>query len=194
MAALFEFKREIKKAGTGEGCVTHMYLDSVGKVTVGVGNMLPDAASAAKLNFVVRATRAKATPEQVQADFNAVSGQPRGYRANWYKQHTALDFPVMEADRLLDRRIAEFRLQVRGRFRQFDSYPTSAQMAILDMAFNLGTNGLWTKFPNLRRAIEAREWETAAKESSRRGVPAARNALVRKWFEQAALQGASPAR
>ena len=37
----------------GEGSINHMYLDTVGKVTVGVGNMLPSIESAQALPFVL---------------------------------------------------------------------------------------------------------------------------------------------
>ena len=45
----------------GEGCISHMYLDTVGKVTVGVGNMLPTAEAAVELPFIDRDTGASAT-------------------------------------------------------------------------------------------------------------------------------------
>ena len=54
----------------GEGCVPHMYLDTVGKVTVGVGNMLKKASSAANLPFVLEATGAVASNEQVEVEFD----------------------------------------------------------------------------------------------------------------------------
>ncbi|GIT20856.1 MAG: hypothetical protein CM1200mP40_05380 [Gammaproteobacteria bacterium] len=38
----------------GEGCVAHMYLNTVGKVTVGVGNMLKKPSSA---TFIALHTR-----------------------------------------------------------------------------------------------------------------------------------------
>ena len=49
MATWAEFTKELK---VSEGEIPHLYLDTVGAVTVGVGNMLPGAAAAQKLEFV----------------------------------------------------------------------------------------------------------------------------------------------
>lgn len=42
--------RQLIKAG--EGCIEHMYLNTVGKVTVGVDNMLPNVAARESRNRV----------------------------------------------------------------------------------------------------------------------------------------------
>ncbi len=49
MSTFEERRREIIKAG--EGSIPHMYLDTVGRVTVAVGNMIPTAAAAEPLTF-----------------------------------------------------------------------------------------------------------------------------------------------
>jgi len=186
MSTLADFKKEIKKPGTGEGNIAHMYLDTVGKVTVGVGNMLPDVAAAKRLAFVVRATKKKATGSEIEADFNSVKKQSKGRIASSYKNHTKLDLPATAIDKLLDARIAEFTTLLRAKFVKFSSFPVPAQLALLDMAFNLGVTGLMTKFPNMRKAVEAKNWATAAKESNRPQVSKGRNDLVKKWFNEAA--------
>ena len=86
---------------------------------------------------------------------------------------------------MLDARIEGFKKELKLKFFKFDSYPMTAQFALLDMVFNLGTNGLVTKFPSFKKAVEAEDWATAAKESNRPQVSAARNATVRKWLEDA---------
>ena len=65
MATMADFKKENK---VSEGSIPHMYLDTVGKVTIGVGNMLPTVASAKKLAFVNRITKKKATDKEIDAD------------------------------------------------------------------------------------------------------------------------------
>jgi hypothetical protein len=67
-----------------EACVPWMYLDSVGKVTVGVGLMLPNAYAASALPFTL--VGAPATPAQIAADFARVAALapdrlPAFYRA-----------------------------------------------------------------------------------------------------------------
>lgn len=182
MATWDDFRKEIKKS---EGCISHMYLDTVGKVTVGVGNMLPDVAAAQKLAFIVRATKKKATADQIKTDFETVKKQTKALVASSYKKHTLLDLPDKDINTLLDSRISEFKKQLKGKFTEFDKYPLTVQFALMDMAFNLGTNGVVTKFPSFTKAIKAKDWTKAAKESNRPQVSATRNATVKKWLEDA---------
>ncbi|WP_291618443.1 hypothetical protein [Colwellia sp.] len=51
MASAAEKTKLRAKMDKYEGKVSHMYLDSKGLVTVGVGHLLKDLASAQKLNF-----------------------------------------------------------------------------------------------------------------------------------------------
>ncbi len=53
-----DMKQEIQEKARsmikgGEGCISHMYLDTVGKVTIGVGNMLPTAEDAMALSSLM---------------------------------------------------------------------------------------------------------------------------------------------
>ena len=49
-----------------------MYLDTRSNVTVGVGQLLATVAAAQELPFVQRDTAEAATPQDIEADFNAV--------------------------------------------------------------------------------------------------------------------------
>lgn len=182
MATWDDFKKEIKSS---EGEISHMYLDTVGAVTVGVGNMLPNVAEAQKLGFVDRKTLKAATKEAIKTDYDTVKQQVKGLKASSYKKHTNLDLPANDISKLLDSRIDGFKKELKLKFSKFDTYPLTAQFALLDMAFNLGTNGLVTKFPSFKKAVEAEDWTTAAKESNRPQVSATRNATVKKWLEDA---------
>ena len=183
MATWDDFKKAIK---VSEGNIPHMYLDSNGFVTVGVGNLLASVADAQALAFVNRKTQKPATNDEIKADFEAVKKQPKNLIASHYKSFTALDLPQKDIDKLLDGRIDGFKKELKQKFPKFDSYPMTAQFALLDMAFNLGTNGLVTKFPSFKKAVEAEDWDKAAKESHRAApVSATRNATVKKWLEDA---------
>lgn len=176
------FQKEIK---ISEGSISHMYLDTVGKVTVGVGNMLPNVAAAQSLPFVERGTVKKASKDQIKTDFDTVSKQLRGLLASRYKAHTKLDLPEKDINKLLNDRIAGFKRELKLKFPAFETYPITVQFALTDMAFNLGTNGLVTKFPSFVRAIKARDWMKAAQESNRPQVNKHRNETVKKWLETA---------
>jgi GH24 family phage-related lysozyme (muramidase) len=182
MATWDDFKKEIK---ISEGEILHMYLDTVGAVTVGVGNMLLNVAEAQKLSFVNRLTNKLATKDDIKVDFESVNKQIKGQIAAKYKPFTKLDLPIALVDNLLDIRIEEFKNQLVLKFPKFNSFPLTAQFALLDMAFNLGTEGLINKFPNFKKAVEAEDWNKAAKESNRPQVSTSRNETVRKWLEEA---------
>ena len=185
MATWAEFKTWIGSA-QAEGTVSHLYLDTEGLVTVGVGNMLPTAAAATALGFVDRKTKAPASKAAIEADFAAVKAQPKGQIASAYQKHTALDLPAAAIDTLLDKRIAEFKKQLIVKFPKYNTYPVAGQLAIMDMAFNLGTSGLVTKFPSFKKAVEAGDWTKAATESNRPQLSATRNSKVKAWLAEAA--------
>lgn len=183
MSELDAFKEHLKFS---EGNIPHMYLDTVGKVTVGVGNMMPTAADAKKLKFVNRVTGKEATAEEIQADFDAVSKRTKGLLAHNYKSDTKLDLPSIEVDKLLDARIEDFKRKLADKFPDFSTYPQAVQFALLDMAFNVGVNGLVTKFPKFTQAIKDKKWAEAAKQSNRPQVASSRNAAVKGWLNGAA--------
>lgn len=169
----------------GEGSISHMYLDTKGYVTVGVGQLLRTVDDAQALDFVNRDTHEKATDEEIAQDFRAVENEEPGYRASHYRQFTKLDLPEQAIDDLLDSRIAEFENGLRGEFPGFDSFPEAAQAGLLDMAFNLGISGLVNKFPTFTRAARQQDWATCARECRRSGIGDRRNEETRKLFEEA---------
>lgn len=171
-----------------EGVVSHMYLDTVGKVTVGVGNMLPSAAAAAALPFVERVSRTPASDAQIRADFESVCLQPKAQQARHYRAHTKLDLPDDAIWTLLKARVDDFERQLSGYFPQFPSFPGSAQLALLDMAFNLGGAALNTRWPSLKQAVLAQDWRRAQQECERSTSTPARNNATRELFRRAAEQ------
>lgn len=169
----------------GEGSIPHMYLDTVGKVTVAVGQMIPTATKATVLPFIKRNTGTSATAAEIRTDFEAVARHTAGRIASSYKQFTQLDMPQQAIDTLLDQRIDEFQASIRRNFLNYESYPEQAKMGIIDMAFNLGIHGLINKFPSFTRAAKAQDWLTCAKECHRRGIGDSRNIKTKKLFEAA---------
>jgi GH24 family phage-related lysozyme (muramidase) len=183
-----------------EGSVPFMYVDTASNVTVGVGNLLASVASAQELAFVVRPTDGSdpsqapaATPDQIAADFNNVLAQPKGQNYPYYEPYTALMLPDAAIQALLLSRVQGFTTQLIGAFPDFDSYPEEVCAALFDMAFNLGLQGLLTKFPHFCQAVRNQDWATAAAQCTRGGIQASRNAWTAAQFQQAAQQGAAPA-
>jgi GH24 family phage-related lysozyme (muramidase) len=184
MSSFSEQRREMIKEG--EGCIRHMYLDTVGKVTVAVGQMMPTAGEAEKLSFIRRSNGTPATAAEIRADYESVAKQTSGQIAFSYKQFTQLDMPEQAIDALLDRRIDEFEAGLRRDFPGYDSYPDQAKLGLMDMAFNLGNQGLIEKFSTFTRAARTQDWRTCADECQRRGISQLRNDMTKRLFEEAA--------
>jgi GH24 family phage-related lysozyme (muramidase) len=168
-----------------EGVISHMYLDTVGKVTIGIGFMIPDPHSVLAYRLIHRETGVAATSAEKQADWTKVSQQSKGKLAGTYKRFTQLDMPENAVRRMLSAKLRAFSESLRTRFPEFDGFPPQARLALLDMIYNVGPNGLFKGFPKFCRAAERLDWEACAAECSRKGISPERNEDCRKLFLKA---------
>lgn len=157
-----------------EGIVPHLYLDSVGLVTCGVGFMLPNLSAARTLAW--------SQPGDVDLDWIAVVHLEKGRTPDYYRKHTTarLSEQVMRAE--FQRRISDFQKQLFRAWPTHLTYPESVRIALLDMAYTMGVSRL-LKFTELRAACSARDWATAARECSRKRVQPDRNEATKALFE-----------
>jgi GH24 family phage-related lysozyme (muramidase) len=162
-----------------------MYRDTVGKVTVGVGLMLPDAKAAQALPFLV-GTRA-ATPEEIAAEYARVEAMAMGRASAFYKTPTALVLTQQTIDAKLTSVLAGFEADLKAQFPHYDGLPDGVKMALLDMIYNLGPAGLFKGFPHLVAAIQTGAWAQAAQHCMRRGPGTARNDWTREQFLSAVI-------
>jgi GH24 family phage-related lysozyme (muramidase) len=162
-----------------------MYRDTVGKVTVGVGLMLPDAKAAQTLPFVLGARAA--TPEEIAAEYARVDAMTLGRASSFYKVPTSLELTQQTIDARLSSVLAGFESDLRNEFRHYDMLPDGVKMALLDMIYNLGPAGLFKGFPHLVAAIQTGAWAQAAEHCMRRGPSAARNNWTRQQFLSAVV-------
>ncbi|MFL0809743.1 MAG: hypothetical protein K6L76_04955 [Agarilytica sp.] len=171
-----------------EGKIEHMYLDTKGYVTVGVGHLLKDVAAAQKLNLIQQKGGKKATAADIKADYDAVKKQPMGLFAALYKQHTKLKLSAADIDALTDKHIDSFEkeLNIIYGVSEFTAFPSEVRLALFDMIFNLGMPKLRNGFPTMNKHIKAKDWAAAAGESSRKGIAKARNQYVEDLFLKAA--------
>jgi GH24 family phage-related lysozyme (muramidase) len=168
-----------------EGCVPWMYRDTVGKVTVGVGLMLPDAKAAEALPFVVSARAA--TPEEIAAEYARVDAMAVGRASTFYKTPTSLILTQQTIDAKLTSVLEGFEADLRGQFSHYDALPEGVKVALLDMIYNLGPAGLLKGFPHLVVAIQTGAWAQAAEHCMRHGPSAARNSWTREQFLSAVV-------
>lgn len=187
------YRDYLPMAVKNEGHIAWMYLDTRCNVTVGIGHLLSTSSDAEALAFIERDTDRPATGESIGAAFDTVRDAhglaPRG--ASGFEPITTIRLPraaviaVFETDfdRIV-RRIRSLFAQVGG---GLDSFPQPAQLAVVDMAFNLGPIGLYTKFPRFRESgLGARDFAVAADECHRKDVSASRNAETRSLLLKAA--------
>lgn len=157
-----------------------MYRDTVGKVTVGVGLMLPDAKAAQALPFVLGARAA--TPEEIAAEYARVDAMTLGRASSFYKVPTSLELTQQTIDAKLSSVLAGFEADLRTEFPHYDALPDGVKMALLDMIYNLGPAGLFKGFPHLVAAVQNGAWAQAAEHCMRRGPSSARNSWTRQQF------------
>jgi GH24 family phage-related lysozyme (muramidase) len=173
-----------------EGRIPHLYVDSVGRVTVGVGHMIPNRNEMASLTFMVGGSAGvpmrAATLKEKQDEFDAMAKQPKGRRAGWYEQHATLTMRGPDIDALTFAHINSFHAKLvkaystaQGYSKEFDSLPHNVQLALFDLIFNVGPTGL-TKFTQFNKSIKAADWKKAAEQCNRSQVSGARNEYVKK--------------
>ncbi|MGQ9427042.1 glycoside hydrolase family protein [Gilvimarinus sp. F26214L] len=177
-----------------EGRVNHMYLDSLGYVTVGIGHLLPSLSSAQAVKFR-NSKGMPATKDEIRVDYENIKKQAPNRLAGMYKRFTKLTLPNSEVDRLTDDHIKSFETELRSIYSGFDTFPRNARLALFDLIFNLGMPALKNKWPLLNAVIAARDWKKAA-DNSRRAPPvsAERNVYVKKLFESCASPAKQPHR
>ena len=180
-------------AEENEGRYAWMYLDTRHNVTVGIGHLLPSPAAAEALPFVDADTGQPATRDSIGVAYAAVrdAGHLARRGADRFAAVTTVRLPGAAVQAVYERDFTEIVEQTRGNLRAvgggFDSYPLPAQLAIVDMAFNLGPSGLHNGFPRFRNAgLARRDFEAAAGESRRRGIGERRNARTRSLLLEAA--------
>jgi GH24 family phage-related lysozyme (muramidase) len=162
-----------------------MYRDTVGKVTVGVGLMLPDIKAAQALPFLAGPN--PATPEQIAAEFVRVDASPLGHASAFYKTPNSLQLTQQTIDSKLLSILQGFEADLRTEFPHYDTIPDPVKLALLDMIYNLGPAGLFQGFPHLVAAVQTGAWAQAAEHCMRRGPSAARNNWTRNQFLSAVV-------
>ncbi len=169
-----------------EGKVNHMYLDSKGYVTVGVGHLI-NSVEAQNLTFKTATTNLPASATDIKADYDAVKKQPANRLASSYKKFTKLILLDSEIDNLTNKHIASFEKELKYIYSDFDTFPSEVKLALFDLIFNLGMTKLKDQWPLFNTAINVKDWQKAADNSNRTTpISAERNNYVKNLLEKAA--------
>ena len=167
-----------------EGVVPWMYLDTVGKVTVGVGLMLANEIAAHSLPFF-KGER-PATDQEISEEFVRVGAMKRGQPAKLYRKPTSLMLKDEAIDDLLKQHLVGSEGYLRSHLPGYDTLPDPAKLALLDMVYNLGPGRFFSEYPHLLADIANSNWRSAALASARKGPSNERNAWTRQQFLDAA--------
>lgn len=176
-----------------EGLKDHMYCDSVGKVTTGMGNLLKPISMALELPWKVRATGAKATPEQITEDYNTcltyyaeVTARDASAAAPLYKERTKLYLTSDDVHALVDRRVKGFATACAVAFgvKEWNAFPADAQMVCLAISWAIGVAPRWPvrKKADLHAAVLAGDFKKAATLCS---LPVTKKVQMREWKNKA---------
>jgi GH24 family phage-related lysozyme (muramidase) len=165
-----------------------MYLDTVGLVTVGIGNLLRTVDDAKVLPFIAMDTGKPASEQAIETAYAAVSKMPAAQHWSKYKLSPSLELANETSRDLALQRISnEFLPRLRQAFPDFATYPPSAQRFMIDMAYNGGV-GYFRK-RNMVGLIEHRQWSAAISFLPTHGNPR-RNAWRERLLRQAASEDA----
>lgn len=184
--------RAMAFTGPFEGRVSHCYLDTEGYVTVGVGCMLPTPQAAIALVWSRRDGGPEPNEVEIADEWMRIHSSVKGRTAAMYRPLTTMDLLESEIDRLYRKRMNDFGDALERLFPLFPNWPEDAQVASLDMAFNLGSAAIPRHWPKLTEALRAQSWRVAAAESHRPQAHEARNTAVRALYLSAANAGAIP--
>jgi GH24 family phage-related lysozyme (muramidase) len=174
-----------------EGSVAYMYRDTVGLVTVGVGQLIPDV-NAAKTYPFLTTTGANASTLEIETDYKRVKALSSGHPHKYYWTNTALVLSGESIQALLIKRVKEFDKALRATYLNYDTYPEPVKLALLDMIYNIGPTQLFGEFKHFGEAVNAQDWRTAAARCHRIGPSAKRNAWTAHQFRMAAGGKAIP--
>lgn len=182
-----------------EGTVPWMYLDTEGYVTCGIGNLLATPQVALPLPWIWRRDKTslnqgRAEPDEVDIsdEWARVHGAVKGMAAGAYRPLTTMVLPQSEIMRLFGKRVDEFETSLQKQLPEFSAWPEPAQLAVLDMAFNLGvgafTPGHRKCWPKLTAALQRQDWPAAIVHCHRPQSRVARNERTKELFREAWAQ------
>ena len=127
-----------------------------------------------------------ATEAQIAAEFARVDALPMGRAALFYRapggSRNGPELARAEIDSLLRTVLTGFEGRLREALPGYDALPDGVKLALLDMIYNLGPDGLLKGFPRMLDAVRSGDWTRAAACCERRGPGAARNAWTRQML------------
>lgn len=155
-----------------------MYLDAKGLVTTVIGNLIEShgalSGTAKLLDWRVTGIQnnhaaapesaPKATPAQVEAEFQRIKSHQEMAKngGGTFQSVATLRLTLLSMDQLFTAVSNTIETNLRKRFPKWESFPADAQLAIMSMAWAMGSG---FEFPKFVAACNALDFDTAAEES-----------------------------
>lgn len=172
-----------------EGYEAHLYLDAEGLPTTGRGYLVRTLDAMLRLPWLCDDGE-RASDEQVRAEWERVTSMPPALLASAYRVDGALHLSAEAIDETTRERLEANARVLVGYFPEFASWPASAQLGALSMAWAMGV-ARFDEYHRFRAAAERRDWAACADECRMRGVGLdRRNAANRELFRAAAAEAA----
>ena len=149
-----------------EGRISHCYQDVRGLVTIAAGALIDPVEMALTLPLVHNSDGLPATREEIRAEWQRVKTTPDLARLG----HTAaakvcrLHLTPADLDALTYARLDAAVAGLARGLPSFGALPADAQLAMLSMAWAVGTAGVLNGYPKMMAAIRAGDYATAAAE------------------------------
>lgn len=150
-----------------EGTVTWMYLDINGGVTVGVGNLLPNEATAASLPFFPDGNPGFPADDATKRQgWQAVHARQDLAQVGHLAFKTVCNLRLSFADirNLVNSRLSNNEVILVAAFPQFPNWPADAQLGLLSMAWAMGPSFSTTNWPNFKAACLVMDFVKASAE------------------------------
>jgi GH24 family phage-related lysozyme (muramidase) len=172
-----------------EKAVKHMYLDTLGNVTVGRGFMIGNESEAKKYPFKKMIDRntygSSASPLEIEDSFKRVKKKPYGQN---YGERVFSPFEPEGKDLAkvglepeiinveTKKKLSRFENELKGKIPRFDELPYNARKSLMDMQYNMGNNRFVAeKWPSFYKALDKRDYAEMARQSRRKDVHERRN-------------------
>jgi GH24 family phage-related lysozyme (muramidase) len=167
--------------------IEHPYIDTAFKITVGIGINIDEKTKFTSLPWQLGKNGTKATKAQIEEAYNKLTRQktnPANIKTVKENGRETKTFNVLaktqeswtgfwlspdERNKLFNDVFDYFyKVLSDKKFSDFNCFSPPAKIALMDMIYNLGeTRFSRTKWPSLFKAVNQRDWETAAEQSHR---------------------------
>lgn len=146
-----------------EGCLCYMYLDTLGLVTIGRGNLIDPVSYALTLPFVDAQSGVLVTQDRVHEQWSIVKGRQdlKLHGGGAFRALTNVMLTRAGVDALTSKKLYQVWTTLASRFTGFEQWPADAQLGLVSMAWAMGPA---FSFPNFHAACDRRDFAEAARQ------------------------------